>query len=151
MIYRIYCLKNVENEIIYVGQTVRDLDTRLSDHKRKFPNRKNYTIHLLEETIDSEEADELETYYINKFDTVKNGENITYGKGTKGLGANATSFKKNNPYCKMGTKKVECIETKTIYNSITECARELGLNPSHITECCKGKRKSTGKKHFRYI
>ena len=91
MIYRIYCLKNELNKIVYVGQTSRDLEVRLGEHKRRFENRKNYTIHLLEEVIDPNKADELETYYINKFDTVINGENITYGKGTKGLGKNKTS------------------------------------------------------------
>ena len=48
-------------------------------------------------------------------------------------------------------KKVKCIETGIIYNSITECAKEMKLNPSHITACCKGKRKTTGNKHFKYI
>ena len=51
----------------------------------------------------------------------------------------------------MGTKKVECIETGIVYDSITECVKELNLSPAHITECCKGKRKTTGKKYFRYI
>lgn len=153
MLYRIYCLKNKENEVVYVGQTIRELTIRLSEHKRRFPNRENYTIHLIKETNNCKEADELETFYIRFFDTVENGENITYGKGTKGLKpwSTSTSFKKGNKYCKMGTKKVECIETGIIYNSITECAKELGLNPSHITACCKGKRKTTGKKHFKYI
>ena len=51
----------------------------------------------------------------------------------------------------MGTKKVECIETGIVYDSITECVKELNLSPAHITECYKGKRKTTGKKYFRYI
>lgn len=151
MIYRIYCLKNELNKIVYVGQTSRDLEVRLGEHKRRFENRKNYTIHLLEEVIDPNKADELETYYINKFDTVINGENITYGKGTKGLGKNKTSFKKGNKYCKMGTKKVECIETGEIFNSIRECAEYFNLNEKRISDVCRGVRKTTGKKHFRFI
>ena len=151
MKYRIYCLKNERDEMVYVGQTIRDLDVRLGDHKRKFPNRKNYTIHLLKELNTQEEADECESHYIEKYDLVNNGENITYGKGRKGLGSNSTSFKKGNDFCKMGTKRVECIETGVIYDSITQCAKEMNLNPTNITACCKGKRKTTGKCHFRYI
>ena len=94
MIYRIYYLKNKENKVVYVGQTRRDLETRLRDHRKKFPNRKDYTIHLIAETNDKNIANELETFNIKRFDTVNNGENITYGKGTKGLGVNKTSFKK---------------------------------------------------------
>ena len=61
------------------------------------------------------------------------------------------SFKNGNDYCKMGTKKVECIETGEIFDSITECAKILNLKPTNITAVCKGKRKTTGGKRFRYI
>ena len=151
MLYRIYCLKNKNEEVVYVGQTTRELDVRLSEHKRRFPNRSDYTIHLLEESSDMDIANDLETRYIIKFNTVKNGENVTYGKGRKGLGANKGSFKNKNDYCKMGTKKVECIETGEIFNSITECANKLNLNITNISAVCKGKRKTTGGKRFRYI
>lgn len=151
MIYRIYCLKNKLNKVVYIGQTNRNLKTRLSEHQRKFEHRKDYTIHLLEEISDIKKADELETHYIIKYDTVKNGENVTYGKGRKGLGPNKTSFKKDNIYCKMGTKKVECIETGEIFDSLSECSKQLNLNISNISDVCKGKRKSTGGKHFRFI
>lgn len=32
-------------------------------------------------------------------------------------------------------------ETKGFYPSMAACARELGLQPSHISEVCSGKRK----------
>ncbi|MEE3417810.1 MAG: hypothetical protein VZQ62_00555 [Methanosphaera sp.] len=35
-------------------------------------------------------------------------------------------------------------------NNKKEAARVLGLNRSHITSCCTGKRKSTGGYSFRY-
>ena len=137
--------------MVYVGQTKRGLKERFKEHVKVYKHRAKYTIHLIEATNNQKKADEIETYYIKKYDTVKNGENITFGKGTKGLGANKTSFKKRNLYGKMGTKKVQCIETGETFESITECAKQLKLNPSHITAVCKGKRKSTGHKHFKYI
>ena len=149
--YKIYCLKNEQNEIVYVGQTERNLKVRLSEHKRRFSNRVNYTIHLLEETDNIRIADELETEYITKFNTVECGENTTYGKGRKGLGKNETSFKEGNEFSKLGTKKVECIDTGEIFNSITECAEKLGLNTTNISAVCRGKRKTTGKMRFRYV
>ena len=151
MIYRIYCLKNQNEKIVYVGQTQRELQARLNQHKTTHINRKDYTIHLLEETNDLNKANELETFYIIKYNTVENGENITYGKGTLGLGANPTSFQENNTFGYLGTKKVKCIETGTVYNSLTECANELELNISKISAVCRGKRKSTGNLHFEYV
>ena len=151
IIIKIYYLKNEFGKIVYVGQTRRNLKVRLDEHKRRYKNRENYTIHLITEVETIKEADELETYYINKFDTVKNGENITYGKGRKGLGDNNTSFKKGNNFSNPIKKKVKCIETGKIYNSIIECAKDLNLRANNISEVCNGRRKSTGKKHFVFV
>lgn len=47
-------------------------------------------------------------------------------------------------------KAVICLETGKIYNSARQAAKELGLNYSKISNCCTGKRKSTGKLHFQF-
>ena len=150
-IYKIYCLKNEEGKITYIGQTSRTLRERLSEHRKKFKHRRKYTIHLLEETSNPKNADELETYYINKYDTVENGENITMGKGRKGLGVNKTSFKQGNDYGGVGKKKVKCIETGVVYDSIAECSKELNLNRNKISDVCNKRRKSTGNLHFEFV
>lgn len=69
------------------------------------------------------------------------------------MGANKTSFKEGNELWKLrnNTKKVKCIETGIIYNSIKECAEDLNLNASKISDVCHGRRKTTGKKHFCFI
>ena len=88
--------------------------------------------------------------YINKYDTVENGENITMGKGRKGLGANKTSFKQGNDYGGVGKKKVKCIETGVVYDSIAECSKELNLNRNKISDVCNKRRKSTGNSKTAY-
>lgn len=45
---------------------------------------------------------------------------------------------------------IYCVETDTVYPSIQQCARALGLWATLICKCCKGKLKSTGGYHFRY-
>ena len=45
---------------------------------------------------------------------------------------------------------VYCEETKTIYPSIQECARQLFLHATNVCKCCKGKLKTTGGYHLRY-
>lgn len=49
------------------------------------------------------------------------------------------------------SRKVLCIETGIIYNTITEASRELNLNQSNISQVCTGKRKTCGGYHFKYV
>ena len=47
-------------------------------------------------------------------------------------------------------KAIYCEERKEIRVKNKDWADELGLDNSHISSCCKGKRESTGGYHFRY-
>ena len=47
-------------------------------------------------------------------------------------------------------RSVLCVENNTIYPSIQECARQLGLWATLICKCCKGRLKTTGGLHFKY-
>lgn len=47
-------------------------------------------------------------------------------------------------------KQVYCEETDVIYESIRSCAKKLGLDPTAVCACCKGKHKSTHGYHLRY-
>lgn len=48
-------------------------------------------------------------------------------------------------------KKVICIETNEIFNSIKEASEKYNIKATHITRVCKGKRKTTGGFHWKYI
>lgn len=43
------------------------------------------------------------------------------------------------------SKKVICLTTNKIYNSIAEAGRDMKINAGHISDCCNNKRKSAGK------
>ena len=45
---------------------------------------------------------------------------------------------------------VRCVELNQEYASASEAGRKLGLNISHIIQCCKKHRKTCGKYHFEY-
>ena len=66
-----------------------------------------------------------------------------------------TTYKNNSIYAvKNGlikTKKVMCLETHKIYESIKEASKEVGVFDGHITKVCKGQRKTTGGFHWAYI
>lgn len=49
-------------------------------------------------------------------------------------------------------KKVICLETGRIFDSQTLAAEWYGLKTSfHISGCCKGKRKTAGGYHWKFI
>lgn len=48
------------------------------------------------------------------------------------------------------SKQIYCVELDKIFSGQREAARELNLNQSNITKCCKGVYHQTGGYHFRY-
>lgn len=48
-------------------------------------------------------------------------------------------------------RKCVCIETNQAFSSLTEAAKVLGVSSSKIAAVCRGKRKSTGGYHFKYV
>lgn len=55
------------------------------------------------------------------------------------------------PWKNVITKPVICIETKAVYESASEAARQTGLNPRCISKCCNGLLKSYKGKHWRFL
>ena len=74
---------------------------------------------------------------------------IAWNKGTKGImKPNKTSFKVGEIHSI--TKKVKCIETEIIYNTINSASREMNINATCIINVCKGKQSMAGGFHFKY-
>ena len=53
--------------------------------------------------------------------------------------------------CRRITKKVKCIETGVIYNSIKEAAIINKIHAPNITEACRGRNKTSGGYHWEYV
>ena len=49
------------------------------------------------------------------------------------------------------SKKVLCVETGKVYESTMEAERKTGTNNANISACCRGKLKTTGGYHWRYV
>ena len=73
--YYIYFLKDLNGNIKYVGQT-QNLDARKREHKR---NKPPHTFEINEQIDIPKKAKEAEIFYIEKFDTFKNGWNKSTG------------------------------------------------------------------------
>lgn len=149
----VYCIKNENKEVVYVGQT-KNFQRRTWEHRYRKQIPKTYTFEILEECSD-DEAIQKERYYINYYDTVNKGMNITYGNGQfgiKGSGLGGRFEKGNSAWKNRKWKRVKCVETGKIYNSAKECAIDMGIeNAGRINSVCNGFRKSYHKFHFEYI
>ena len=150
----IYCIKNDIGKIIYVGQT-KNLQRRKWEHRYRKHIPKDYTFEVIEECEDSQ-AINKEKYYIALYNTVENGINIVYGNGHFGIkGSNGFGgrFQQGNKAWKnRKLKKVKCIETGKIYDSVTLCATDMGIKDCcKIHNVCNGLKKSYHKYHFEYV
>ena len=94
---KIYKIVNSQDGKIYVGQTTKTLEERLSTHfssslegnrQKKIYNailnygRNNFSIELIEECPD-EVADIVESYWIYKLNTIEDGYNSCFSVGKK--------------------------------------------------------------------
>jgi len=48
------------------------------------------------------------------------------------------------------SKSCICLETRKVFSSISEAGRYYDINPTSISQCCNGKRKSAGKKTWSF-
>jgi hypothetical protein len=171
MEYFIYTLSDpIDKEIKYIGKT-KNLKDRLQRHmnpcnlKQTWQSKTKWLKYLKNNNLkpimelldqgDENNIDDLEIYWISQFKSwgfkLKNetigGQNPTL-KGSKLKKSHIDNLKKS-----IKTKKI--VVQYTIddifvakYESISEAKRQTGL--SHISSCCRGKRKSTGIYYFRF-
>jgi len=57
---------------------------------------------------------------------------------------------RDNYSCGPKKKKVVCVETGEVFESVRSAARLVGSYSCHISSCCKGKQKTTAGYHWQY-
>lgn len=92
----IYYIKNKLNNKMYIGQTIYALKKRLQRHLSKARNGETFKLYqairkygwenfeygIICECVSVDELNRKETEYIEKYDTYKNGYNMTLGGGS---------------------------------------------------------------------
>lgn len=144
----IYGIKSLVTGKFYIGQAINR--RRKAEHFSRLRSGKHGGPKLLNsynkhgevfvfgviEPVSREKLNERETYWIKKFDSVKNGYNCDYGG--------------HNPVNPDICKKVRAFEpdgvTYTDYPSVIEASRQVGVSRRNINSslkhgwCCRGKR-----------
>ena len=74
-----------------------------------------------------------------------------FEKRTKKLRESGKYEEMSSNLRKLLSKKIKCIETGKIYNSMISASKELGVPQGSISNCCNGKSKSAYGYHFEYV
>jgi len=138
----------------------------ITDAMRKY-GLKHFKFEIVIDNIQSkEEMDELERYYIKKLHTTckENGYNIELGGNSIGKHSEETRRKislaqmgeLNHRFGKVGredatSKPILELTTGLIFESANLAAQYFELGFSHVCECARGGRGSTGGYVFRYL
>lgn len=180
----IYRILNRDNGKSYVGQS-QDISHRKACHfydlknnvhknpvlqadYNKNPNAFEFEI-LCKCKV--EDLDDLERYFIQKYNSMNDGYNLSDGgivgarfiaetinrmskakmgnQAMKGLKL-SEKWKKHISEAQPHRKRVICVETGETFESFADAARKTGLNRTKIVSCCTGKRNTTGGLHFQY-
>ena len=182
----IYQIRNLNNDRRYIGQTSR-LAHRRRCHRYELRHSKHNS-ELLQADYDKdpdslvfeilcecpeEELDELEKYFIKKYDSIANGYNKSPGRNENGGNIVSEETAKRFSAVKIGNKhmvgkrlspewrrhlseaqphkrRIRCLDTGEVFESFADAARKTGLNRTKIVSVCTGKRRTTGGMRFEY-
>lgn len=137
--YLIYKHTNKINGKCYIGQTCQVPEKRWGKNGNGYRNKHkkfwnaikkygwdNFTHDILYYNLSAEDANKLERQLIEKYNSIKNGYNISEGGS-------------NNPSHRHAVYQLD-IHKNIIatYDCIADAERAFGVNYSHISECCKG-------------
>lgn len=150
--YTVYAIKQGE-KVLYVGKTI-NLQRRKCEHRYRRRLDKSYSFVQLQTTLNKEEAKKIEEQYILKYDTFRNGWNVTAGEGSRLVetkNGDGRFSNGNRLSDKRVRKRVKCLETGEIFNSVKECSLKMGINEGGIYKTCDGQQKAYKKNHFQYI
>lgn len=150
--YTIYIIKQNE-KAFYVGKTV-NFKRRMYEHRYRKKLDKSFQFIILEEKLTREDAKIREEYYIEKYNTFRNGWNRTAGEGARKVKTKQGDgrFSKGNQAAKnRKLKRVLCVETGKVYDSVKECAEAIDGKEFSVYNVCRGQNKTYKKMHFKYI
>ena len=176
-LYTVYRLENVVTKKNYIGMTSMKPQKRWGGGYRGKKMKKAIATYPLDlcwkksiefQTPNKEQALELESELMKWYDSIENGYNTSeYGSGDfkrseelknklseSMTGKHHTEESKNKISKSMGVNGILQFSKDgdfiAEYSSTHEAERQTGCYQTHICQCCKGKRKSTGGYIWKY-
>lgn len=169
----IYKIENMITHEIYIGQTTHprgfngrydfkgngiervykyllgneSREERHNQHLRRSIKKFGFNAFEVIEVFDSaetlEELNAKESYYINLFDSYKNGYNQSFGGYSMSGYSRPTGkdCKNSKPVCQINPSDGKLIK---IWDSATEACNIIGVNPASVSNACNGKIKTAG-------
>ena len=167
----IYKIENIITHKIYIGQTThpkgfngryyykgigiervyndlsskRDRNERYNKYLLRSIEKCGFDAFVVDEIFDTaltiDELNDKETYYIKKFDSYKNGYNMSFG------GDSISGYKRPKGKDCKNSKRICQIsldgELIKIWDSATEASNQLGVSISSLSNVCNGKKRRT--------
>lgn len=141
----IYSITNKLNGKMYIGQTTKSLEQRIKNHKNAMVSGKdthiyramrkygweNFEFCVIAYAESQEVLDELEEYYIHKYDTVRSGYNMSYGGSVNIMYSEVVAEKHNN---KMRTDEVRAKISNSMKKSYEDRGGISDEHRKHLSE-----------------
>lgn len=128
----------------------RDYNKHLYNAIEKYGFKAFEIIKIFDIAFSKKELDIKEDLYIELYNCTRKGYN-NMGGGSKGVPSEETRKKisesmtgKNMGAYNSASRKVICLNTNDIFNTITEASLVYNLNVNNISQCCNNKQKSCG-------
>lgn len=145
----IYKVTNNVNGMVYIGRTKRSLETRWKQHCRdgktrmfcyKFQNAikefgaENFTVVQIDCASTKEEADAKEVYWINFYNAIEQGYNVSPGGRAGGH-----------------RKKVRAVEDGLVFDTMVEAAKHYKRAPQAIWQAVKNPKWTCAGQHWEEV
>lgn len=147
----IYIIRNKINSKVYIGQTTQRPKDRWKDHKSKSKYKNNvlykairkygidnFYMNIIEDNVPYEKLSEREIFWIEKYDSYKNGYNMTIGGEGNG---------------RLEVYKIHIVTNEILetYGSITSAAKINDLDISQLSKVCRKQAYSLGGYKWCYV
>lgn len=155
---QIYKITNKLNGLVYIGQTKYKAIDRYNAHMNTYKNthfynsihkygKNNFVLDILEDNVDEKDLDQLEIYYIQKYDSFYHGYNETLG------GAGIKSYKHTQTDRQKMSQKVKQayadgkINSKERSKKISDANKNKPKSIEHRHKLSEVAKKRIGKKN----
>ena len=145
---RVYSLKRQKiMKLVKKSNGYLHVGLRKNDKKHMFHVHRLVAIHF----IPNHDEEKTEVNHIDENKENNHVENLEWC--TREYNMKHGTIQKRISYAvrKTCAKRIKCVETGQIFDTVMEACRALNLKDSNIIACLKGRRKTTGGYHWEYV